>query len=415
LSINSGRELYRRTQLDNGIRVVTETLPHVRSLAIGIWIDTGSRDEPEQLAGISHYLEHMNFKGTERRSPLEIARSIEGHGGQLNAFTGKHETCFYARVISSHLVRAVDVLADITQHSVYDPTETIKERKVILEELKNVEDTPDEMVFEYFWAEMYPNHSLGRTVIGTPKTLKKINPARLREYSQSHYCGSRIVVAVTGDVDHDRLVELIQQQFKSDQPSQRLRVAPQNDLTGHSHHEHHSSTQQAHILWGLHGITYYDPRKYALFIMNTVLGGGMSSRLFQHIREDRGLAYTVYSFLETLPDSGMFGVYAGTDPENVEQTLNLIKEDVLWFADNLLSDEELDRTKDQLKGALLLGLESPSSRMNRLARMESLTGGYLSIDDIIENINAVSAESIKELASEMFTNKPTVTTLLLPK
>lgn len=401
--------------MENGIRIVTESLPHVRSLAIGIWVDTGSRDEPEQLAGISHFLEHMNFKGTVRRSPLDIALAIEGHGGQLNAFTGKHETCFYARVISSHLERAVDVLSDITQNSLYTPQETDKERKVILEELKNVEDTPDDIVFEYFWSEIFPDHPLGKTVIGTPKSLKKITPEKLKGYSSSHYCGSRIVVSVAGDVNHQQVVDLVGQQFGNSQPVVRERFAPNGGLTGTTRNVHHGATQQAHIVWGVRGITYYDPRKYALFIMNTVLGGGMSSRLFQHIREDRGLAYTVYSFIETLPDCGMFGVYAGTDPENADEALKLIQEDVQWFTANRLSDEELDRTKDQLKGALLLGLESPSSRMNRLARMESLTGAYLSIDDIIENINAVTADDIQSLAGELFTNKQTVTTLLLPK
>jgi len=406
---------YRRTVLDNSVRIVSESIPHVRSLAIGIWFDSGSRDEPGNLSGISHFLEHMNFKGTERRSAVRIAREIEGRGGSLNAFTSKEVTCFFARVVDEQLSRAVDVLSDITLYSTYNQEEIDRERGVILEEMKQIEDTPDDLVFEHFWKEIYPDHPLGAPVIGLRDTLETFDRDKLVDYRAQRYNGSRVVISAAGNLDHKRLVKMIERRFVLDPVDVPERKAPDIPAVKNYREDHHTTTQQAHIIWGCRSFNYADERKYPLFVLNTLLGGGMSSRLFQNIREKHGLAYSVYSFLNTYLDSGLFGVYAGTDPAKAEDTLKLIKKELNKVARKPISDRELNRIKDQLKGSLLLGLESSGSRMHRLAKMEIYTGKHRTLDDVIERINSVTAEDVQNVARKLFKEQASFTTVMLPE
>lgn len=414
MSIYDREGAYRRTVLDNGLRIVTEWMPHIRSVAIGIWFDTGSRDEPDHLSGISHFLEHMNFKGTKRRSAASIARQIESRGGSLNAFTSKEYTCYFARVIDRQLSRAVDVLTDITQNSVYNPDDINKERAVILEELKNIEDTPDELVFDYFFAQLYNPHSLGRPVIGRRDTLREINRENLVEYSSDHFTGSHVVVAATGNIDHNRLVRTIEHRIDSESATKPMRRPPSDRAETNNRQDIHTNTQQAHICWGCRAYPYRDPRKYALLVLNTLIGGGMSSRLFQQIRERHGLAYSVFSFLETYVDTGLFGVYAGTEPKHAERVLRMILTEIKRFVKDPVSLRTLQRTKEQLKGNLILGLESPDTRMHRLAKMEIYNVEWLSLDDVVDRIDAVTEDDVRTVARELFYNNPDSVTILLP-
>jgi predicted Zn-dependent peptidase len=405
---------YRKTVLDNGVRVVTETMPHVRSLAIGAWFDVGSRDEPEEVSGIAHFLEHMNFKGTKRRSALAIVREIEGRGGHLNAFTSKEVTCFHARVTDNQVTRALNVLADITMNSVYDSDELKRERKVIFEELKNVEDTPDELVFERFVEQVYSGHPMGRSVLGRRETLKAINRSRLQRYRDTHYTSGNLVVAAAGMLNHTRLVNLVERHFQPDSTPRPARNKPRTAKNDSHRQDLHTNTQQAHICWGCRAFKFNDPRRYSLLILNTLLGGGMSSRLFQQIREKHGLAYAVFSFAETYQDTGIFGIYAGTEPARADLALDLMNKIISDLVRKPVPASELQRTKDSLKGNILLSLESPGARMNRLAKMELYTDEWQTLDDVIACINAVTADDVQTLATDLFDDKAAFTTILWP-
>ncbi len=405
---------YQRTVLSNGLRIATEFIPHVRSIAIGFWFDTGSRDELEDYSGIAHFLEHMNFKGTARRSAGQIAREIEGRGGILNAFTSKEVTCYHARVVDEQTARAVDVLSDITHNSLFDPKEIDRERGVILEELKNVEDTADDLVFEHFMAQVFPQHPLGRSVLGNKQSLQTIHGENLSDFCTQTYHGKRVVIAAAGRLNHKRLVRMIEKRLGNTLGVDQNRTSPAFPDMKDQRQDLHTATQQAHILWGCRGLSYSDRRKYVLFILSTLLGGGMSSRLFQTVREKHGLAYSVYSFMDNYQDSGLFGIYAGTQPERAEEALELIKKEIHKLIAHPVSARELKRTKDQLKGNIMLGLESPNSRMHRLAKMEILTGSWVPIDDVIARIDEVTSEDIQSIAKELFEEQVLFTTVLWP-
>ncbi|MBC8466106.1 insulinase family protein [bacterium] len=404
----------QKTILDNGVRVVTELIPHVRSVAVGFWFTTGSRDEPEGLSGIAHFLEHMNFKGTKKRSAAQIAREIESRGGHLNAFTSKEVTCYLARVLDEQIPRSIDVLSDITRNSIYDQKEIDLERNVILEELKNTEDTPDELVYEHFFKHVFGEHPLGRSILGHRDSLKGINHNNLNNYSKERYNGSNVVIAATGNLDHQRLVRLVKSRFTKLNGFNQERYVPEVFEKKVHKQQEYTSTQQAHILFGCKGLDYNDKRRFVLSLMSTILGGGMSSRLFQNIREKEGMAYSVYSFVETFFDTGLFAIYAGTTPEKLESAKRLIRKEVRKLVHKSISDRELNRTKDQLKGNLMLGLESPSSRMHRLARMEINSGEFIPIEYVIEQINQVGSNDIQELAVDLFENQALYETTLLP-
>ncbi|MGB2867183.1 MAG: pitrilysin family protein [Bacteroidota bacterium] len=395
---------YRKTVLPNGVRVISEEIPHVRSVSVGIWVDTGSRDEIETNNGISHFVEHMVFKGTNKRSVREIAQSIESLGGYLNAFTGKEHTCFYARVLDEDTETAVDVLSDMAIHSTFPEKEIEKERGVVIEELKNAEDDPDDIIHDYFEKALFGLHALGFPVIGTEKNLRSFSRKELLDFRTDRYIPSKMVVAAAGHIGHDQLVELTKRYLDIDsrlpKPNGWGRTVPRIQKSAKSVHE--KPIQQAHICLGTVGFGIKSPHRYPLLVLNSLLGDGMSSRLFQNIREKYGFAYSVYSFANMMADTGTFGAYIGTDVNHVDQCVELIWKELEKLKVREVPAAELKRTKSQLKGGMMLNLESIPSRMIRLGSSELYFGELSSLDSIIRKIDAVTQEDLKEVAVGLF-------------
>ena len=395
---------YRKTVLPNGVRVISEEIPTVRSVSVGIWIDTGSRDETETNNGISHFVEHMVFKGTKRRSVREIAQSIESLGGYLNAFTGKEHTCFYARVLDEDTEIAVDVLSDMAIHSTFPEKEIEKERGVVIEELKNAEDDPDDIIHDYFEKALFGPHALGFPVIGTEKNLRSFNRKELLEFRSDRYVPSRMVVAAAGQVRHEQLVELTKRYLDIDsklpKSSGMRRTVPRAQKKTLSVLE--KPIQQAHVCLGTVGFSINSPQRYPLLVLNSLLGDGMSSRLFQNIREKYGFAYSVYSFANMMADAGTFGAYIGTDINHVDKCIELIWKELEHLKTNEVPLAELKRTKSQLKGGMMLNLESIPSRMIRLGSSELYFGELSSLDSIIKKIDAVTQDDLRAVATSLF-------------
>lgn len=392
--------MYKKTTLPGGLRVLTETMPSVRSASIGIWADVGSALEARERRGISHLVEHMLFKGTQRRSAREIAETMDGVGGNLNAFTDKETTCYYAKVIDRHVPLAMDVLADMFLNSAFDPEELAKEQKVVLEEIKMYEDSPDELIHDLFLQTMWRGSNLGDPTIGFNDTVVGIAPDDLRAHLRAHYTPDKIVVAAAGNVDHDRFVELAAEHFAAFRGSSAPQGAESPQLTPGTLVRHKDS-EQAYVVAGTGGLSVRDERRYALTLLDTMLGGGMSSRLFQEIREKRGLVYTVYSFQAAYRAAGLFGVYAGTSPENVQACIDLIAEAFKRIREVPVAEAELQLAKEHIKGNLTLSLEATSSRMIRLGRNEFALGRNVEPEEIEERIDAVTAAEVQDLACEL--------------
>ena len=393
--------MYRKTTLPSGLRVLTETMPAVRSATIGIWADVGSSLESHSDRGISHLVEHMLFKGTARRSARDIAETMDGVGGNLNAFTDKETTCYYAKVIDRHVPLALDVLADMFLHSAFDPAELGKEQKVVLEEIKMYEDSPDELIHDLFLQTMWSGSDLGDPTIGFVDTVTRLTPADLRTHMKRHYAPNSVVVAAAGNVDHDRFVELVAECFANFRGTSEL-FTPDAPSTTPGTLIRHKDSEQAYVVVGSRGLSARDDRRFALSVLDTVLGGGMSSRLFQEIREKRGLVYTVYSFQAAYREAGLFGVYAGTSAENVQPCIDVIVEQLAALRNVRISDAELQLAKEHIKGSLTLSLESTSSRMIRLGRNELSLGRQMTPEEIEERVDAVTAPEITEIAQELF-------------
>jgi predicted Zn-dependent peptidase len=408
---------YQKSTLPGGLRVVTEEIPHVRSASVGVWVGAGSNWEHPVNMGVSHFIEHMLFKGTERRSARQIAREIDGRGGNLNAFTAKEHTCYYAKVLDEHLPIALDVLADMVQHSVFDPGEIEKEKGVIIEEIKMYEDVPDDLVHDLFATAMWSDHALGRPIVGTDETVQSFTREQLLGYLQEHYTPENIVVAAAGNIRHEQVAELAAQAFArlSGRP-QGARTWPESpaDLQRSRALLRVKETEQAHLVLGVKGLHQDHEELYALHLLNTVLGGGASSRLFQEIREERGLAYSVYSYQSSFKDTGNFAVYAGISPAVVEQVLDLILRGFREAGRHGLSAEELSEAKEQLKGQIMLGLESTTGRMSRLGRGELTFGHVHTPDEIIQRIDSVTGEQVEELAERLLLNEPLVLSAVGP-
>lgn len=392
--------MYQKTTLPNGLRVLTETMPAVRSASIGVWADVGSALETRASRGISHLVEHMLFKGTTRRSARAIAETMDGVGGNLNAFTDKETTCYYAKVIDRHVPLALDVLADMFLNSTFDPGELAKEQNVVLEEIKMYEDSPDELIHDLFLQTMWDGSDLGEPTIGFADSVVKITPDDLRAHMHGHYAPNSVIVAAAGNVEHERFVEMVAEQFSSFEGACALPRA-ESPRTTPAVHVRHKDSEQAYVVLGTRGLSVRDERRYALSLLDTILGGGMSSRLFQEIREKRGLVYTVYSFQAAYREAGLFGVYAGTSPEHVQSCIDLTVEQFHRVAEERVSEDELHLAKEHMKGNLTLSLESTSSRMIRLGRNEFALGRYLSPEEIEVRIDAVSAQELQELAQEL--------------
>lgn len=393
-------ETYNKSILPNGVRLVTEKIPTVRSVAFGVWVNVGGRSEDIRTQGLSHFLEHMIFKGTKKRSALDIAREIEAVGGHLNAFTGKELTCFYAQLLDEHIDIAIDVIADILSNSVFAEEEIIKEKTVIIEEINSLEDNPEDLIYDYYIKELFPGHSLGLPILGTKETVNSFTADDLRGLIKNNYTADKVVIAAAGNLEHDEILRKVEKAFNFSKPAEQIALMDIPPLQpGKTIVER--SISQSHICIGSRSYPYSDERKFAFFIMNTILGGGMSSRLFQSIREKFGYAYAIYTFNEALIDTGVFGTYIGTDRNRVDDVLELTEKEFKRLREEKIVPGSLARIKNQLKGNLMLGLESTSARMNRLGKMELYINNFISLDDIIVNINKVTAEQVMETAEEL--------------
>ena len=404
-----------RTVLPSGVRVLTETIPSVGSVAVGAWVDAGSRDEAEPEGGITHFIEHMVFKGTRRRRGYLINQRMESVGGYINAFTSKEHTCFYARGLSEHLGRAMETVLDLVTQPTLPPKEIEKEKDVVVEEIKMYEDAPEDHVFDHYEALLYPDHPLGRPVIGTPESVRSFTQDDLARYIGQHYVPDRLVVAVAGNVRHAdvvRHVERLLEEFdRAPNPATR---APSTSYTP-SDLVIERPIQQAHLVLGTRAFGARDERRTTLSVLNTILGGGMSSRLNQNIREKYGWCYSVYSFVNVQTDSGDLGVYIGTDASRIERSRTLIEREMTKLAETAVSERMLTRAKHQLKGSIVLGLESTSNRMQRLGRVELVYGRTVGLDEVVDEIDAVTAEGVRDLAAELFAPGQLSTAVILPE
>ena len=411
---HSEQALYTKTVLTNGVRVVSEKIPYVRSVSIGVWANVGSRDEIGPMNGISHFVEHMVFKGTKTRSVREIAQSLESLGGYLNAFTTKEQTCFYARVLDEHIHQAVDVLSDMLQHATFKKQELEKEKLVVIEELKNAEDDPQDIIHDYFEQALFPEHSLGCPIIGTEANLRRFSRDDLQSHVGEYYHPSSIVVAAAGNVDHQVLVGLVQKYFKHLPSPGRIRQRIPGPVKTPKplFKEYPRAINQAHVSLGTVGYSIKHKDRYPLLVLNALLGEGMSSRLYQSIREKHGLAYTVYSYVTMLSDTGVFGAYIGTDKTHISNSIELIHKELDRLKHKAVPKAELARTKSQIKGTMMLGLENMSNRMMRLGSGELYFQSFMSLDSILRKVDAVTPESIHRVANDLF-NKDGFSTVII--
>ncbi|MFC2170929.1 M16 family metallopeptidase, partial [Calditrichota bacterium] len=376
------------------------------------WFVAGSRDESDNQGGISHFLEHMMFKGTKKRSALRIAREIEQVGGHMNAFTSKEVTVYYAHLLDERLPLAVDVLADMAGDSRIAEKEITREQGVVLEEIATSQDTPDDVVSEDFSIRLFPGNSLGKPILGTSETVSSFTRNNIVDYWNKHYTTKTAIIAAAGNVDHDKLVKLVEKKLHLPGNSKPVRKIFSGSDPVAEDFTRRKDIMQAHFCLGTRGISFDDPRRYSFFLMNTVLGSGMSSRLFQRIREKNGLAYSIFSFHEAYSDSGLFCVYAATEEKHVSKAEKLARQEIEKLIHSPLSDAELKRTKTQLKGAIMLGLESSAGRMHRLGRGEIYLDKQISLDELTERINAVTAPDVQGIASDLFSGQIYATYLL---
>jgi predicted Zn-dependent peptidase len=402
----------RRTVLPNGLIVLTERMEHVRSVAMGAWIKSGSRCEAPEINGISHFVEHMVFKGTRSRSAQHIAREMDSIGGNLDAFTGKETICFNVKSLADHVPIALDVLADLVLNPTFASTEIERERGVILEEIKIDEDNPDVLVHELFTQNFWKDHPLGKPILGTTLTVGRLDQQKLFEYHASRFRGGNMIFSAAGDLEHDQFVDAIAQKFtpllpgepafESQTPQASARILLQNK----------KALEQVQLCLGVPAPPITDNNRFATLILNTVLGGGMSSRLFQTIREERGLAYAIYSDLSPYSDTGSLCVYAGTSAGKALEVVELVMAEFHNLKENPLPEEELRRGKDQLKGNILMGLESSNSRMANLARQEMYFHQFFTAEEVIARIETVTAEQIQTMAQRLFVPDRIAITLL---
>lgn len=392
-----------RHTCDNGLRIVTEKIPSVRSVALGIWVGTGSKYENDLNNGISHFLEHMFFKGTATRSAKEIAETFDEIGGNVNAFTSKEYTCYYARVLDQHAPIALDVLSDMYFNSVFDPEELEKEKNVVIEEISMYEDTPDDLVHDLIAQASYSKHPLGYSILGTEDVLKSLKRDDLINYIEQRYLPANTVITVAGNFE-DSLIEEIKNRFSAFTRSSPAATLSTPDFAANVMAQQ-KTTEQAHLCISLPGFQVGHPEVYSLILLNNVLGGSMSSRLFQEIREERGLAYSVYSYHSSYKEAGTFTVYTGTASEHVGQVFDIVSHVLRDVADHGITDKELNKGKEQLKGSLMLSLESTNSRMSRLGKNELLLERHLTLDEMIAKIDRVSHESVHAVAQQLFRSK----------
>jgi len=398
----------RVTTLPSGLRVVTEHMPWVETVSLGVWVDVGTRNEPAEINGVAHLLEHMAFKGTERRSARAIAEEVENVGGHLNAYTSREQTAFYAKVLKEDVGLGVDILSDILQHSTFDPTELERERTVIIQEIGQALDTPDDVIFDQFQERAYPDQAMGRPVLGEAEIIKTIGRDAVAGYMHQHYAADRMVLSAAGALDHDRLVDLAEKSFDA-LPAYRGQTVEAARYQGGDQRED-KDLEQVHLVLGFPGVSYADDDYYVASTLSTVLGGGMSSRLFQEIREKRGLVYTVYSFASSYADGGIFGVYAGTGEDEVEELMPVLCDEIVKSADTM-TEEEVARARAQLKASILMGLESTSARCEHVASQLLIYGRPIEVPELVRKIDDVDLSAVRSLARRIFSGAPTFTAL----
>ncbi|MFU8850556.1 M16 family metallopeptidase [Micromonospora sp. SL1-18] len=398
----------RRTVLPSGLRVLTEAIPAMRSVSFGIWVAVGSRDETGPQGGAAHFLEHLLFKGTRKRSALDISAAIEAVGGETNAFTTKEYTCYYARVLDEDLPLAIDVMCDLVADSVLNDADVETERGVILEEIAMHDDEPGDEVHDLFARAVYGDHPLGRLISGTEETVTPMTRRQIHGFYRRRYTPPQIVIAAAGNLDHAAVVKLVRQALRGTPldtdpavPAPRRPAAPTVRTKPAATLVESKETEQAHVLLGCPGIDRLDERRFALGVLNNVLGGGMSSRLFQEIRERRGLAYSVYSYASQYADSGLFAVYAGCAPGKLDEVLELTRAELARVAAEGITGAELARGKGMSKGSFVLGLEDTGSRMSRLAKGELLYGNLMPVDELLARVDAVTLDDVNALAADL--------------
>ncbi|WP_417685434.1 M16 family metallopeptidase [Roseibium sp.] len=397
----------RTTTLANGMTVVTDQMPHLKTVALGVWVRTGSRAEKSDQNGITHLLEHMAFKGTLTRNAREIAEQIEAVGGELNASTSIEHTNYYARILAEDLPLAVDLLADILQNSTFDSEELVREQHVILQEIGAAHDSPEDQAFDLFQSAAWPDQPLGRPILGTPETVQGFSRDALNSYLQERYRGPDMVLAAAGAVDHDELVKLAEEKFTKVNGQAAMKEAPGTYRGGEARLS--KQLMEAQILIGFEGRPYKSKDYYAIQILASVLGGGMSSRLFQEIREKRGLCYAIYSFHWAFSDTGLFGLHAATSEEDIAALMPVIV-DELNAAGNTITDEEVARSRAQIRAGLMMAMESPAARAGQIARQILIHGRVLSMEEVSQKVEAVTTEDIRRVARETFIgSKPTLT------
>lgn len=405
-------ERYQKTVLDNGIRVVTETIPTLESVSLGLWITTGSRDETPQENGISHFIEHLFFKGTDSRSAFDITRAIESVGGSINAFTGKEYTCIHAKVLQNDIALALDVVTDIFANSIFDPEELEREKMVVLQEVKMIEDTPEDLIHDLFNRFFWADNGLGFPVTGTQENILSFQQSQIKTFFRNHYTSGKVIVAVAGRMHHQQVVDLIASRLDRCQPSPSAssREEPQGGRNGIR--VAHRELEQVHLCMGTRGIPHCHKLRFAGHTLNILLGGNMSSRLFQEIREKRGLTYSIFSFLNTYEDTGLFGVYAGTTKEEIQDVIELILRELRNVKEGKIREEELKVAKEYLKGGLILGQESSEGRMSRLAKNEMHWGRHVSLQEALEELEGVTQDDVGDVAREMLGSDTLCLTLL---
>ena len=404
----------KRSVHSSGLRIVTEEVPSVRSAAVGIWVNVGSRDEAPATAGASHFLEHLLFKGTTSRTALEISSSIESVGGEMNAFTSKEYTCFYARVIDTDLPMAINVVSDLITSSIVSALDVDAERKVVLEEIAMRDDDPSDLIHDFFSDTYYGDTPIGRPILGTVESIKGMSRNTVFNYYKKKYLPQDLVVAVAGNIKHKRVVAMVEEALSRDNflDVMAAPVVRPNTLVKNTKQQSvgvmYKKSEQAHMFYGMEGVARADDRRFAMGVLSAALGGGMSSRLFQEIREKRGLAYSVYAYAQQFAGSGVLGFYAGCNPTKAVEVVEIIRSVLADVAENGMSHEEIERAKGAVRGSLVLSQEDSGSRMSRIGKNEIVYGQVMDFDDILKSIARVSTQDIREIASEFLVKTPTL-------
>jgi predicted Zn-dependent peptidase len=402
-----------KTTLKNGIRIVTLRMPHFRSVSMGVWVDVGARDETLNESGLSHLIEHMIFKGTKRRSAFQIAKEFDAIGGHTNAFTSMETTCYHAKVLDNHLESMVDILSDIFLYSVFDASELNREKPVILQEIGMMEDSPDDYIHQLAGNAFWGDHALGRSILGPPENIQRFKADTLKEFFSRLYQPERIIISAAGNLSHQQIVDLVGTEFEKIKPGngfpERSRPQTQTGL-----YLYHRDLEQSHICLSVPGLSILDPRRFAGSLLNTILGGNMSSRLFQEIREKRGLAYAVYSFVASYADAGMFGTYAAVEPGKGIETVRLMQRELIRLQGTAVDENEISDAKEFTKGSLLMAAESTDHQMVRLAQNEMHLGRHVPMAEIIAEIESVTPKDILALARDLLDDRQMTLTVLGP-